>query len=230
MERMTLRQAAERTARSITTLRRYIRRGRLRAEKQNGRYGPEYFVSREDLAEAGLEFESAESHLPEPIRQETTAIALERAFQTTIPLGLYQELQMKHEQLLVQYGMVRVGGLRVLDLQGELEAKRHQLEEGQAELARLEEKLQRETSNLRKRLRQSELEREGRRLENAALKEKVRGLEMLTRNAITNESVDRQFSRVEEQIRRVDKLDRPSGDLVSRPWRTLTPKKDKPDH
>ena len=32
MERMTLREAAQRTARSITTLRRYIRSGRLRAE------------------------------------------------------------------------------------------------------------------------------------------------------------------------------------------------------
>ena len=33
MERMTLREAAGRTSRSVTTLRRYIRSGRLAAEK-----------------------------------------------------------------------------------------------------------------------------------------------------------------------------------------------------
>ena len=33
MDRMTLREAAEKTSRSITTLRRYIRSGRLHAEK-----------------------------------------------------------------------------------------------------------------------------------------------------------------------------------------------------
>jgi hypothetical protein len=45
MERMTLREAAARSSRSITTLRRYIRSGRLHAEKRYGRYGPEYYVS-----------------------------------------------------------------------------------------------------------------------------------------------------------------------------------------
>jgi len=37
---MTLREAAERTDRSVTTLRRYIRNGRLRAEMREGRYDP----------------------------------------------------------------------------------------------------------------------------------------------------------------------------------------------
>ena len=51
---MTLREAAERTSRSITTLRRYIRAGRLRAEKRHGRFGPEYYVSAAELIQAGL--------------------------------------------------------------------------------------------------------------------------------------------------------------------------------
>ena len=40
----------------------------------------------------------------------------------------------------------------------------------------------------------------------SALEEKVRALEMVTRNAVTNESVERQFSRVMDQTRRVDRL------------------------
>jgi transposase len=48
MERLSLREAAERTARSVTTLRRYIRAGRLQAQKAPGRFGPEYFVTEED--------------------------------------------------------------------------------------------------------------------------------------------------------------------------------------
>ena len=38
----------------------------------------------------------------------------------------------------------------------------------------------------------AELELEGRGLEIAALREKIRGLEMLTRNAVTNETIERQ--------------------------------------
>ena len=41
---MTLRQAADRTGLSATTLRRYIKSGRLRARLIPGRYGPEYVV------------------------------------------------------------------------------------------------------------------------------------------------------------------------------------------
>ena len=113
---------------------------------------------------------------------------------------------MKHEQLLVQYGMVRAGGLRVLEMQAEIEARRRQIDDAQAENTRVKERLAREAGDLRKRLREAELELEGRRVEAAALREKVRGLEMLTRNSVTNEEIDRQFSDVMEQIRRVDRL------------------------
>ena len=54
MEPMTLREAARRTSRSITTLRRYIRSGRLQAEKRQGQFGPEYLVHEHQLAGAGL--------------------------------------------------------------------------------------------------------------------------------------------------------------------------------
>jgi hypothetical protein len=131
---------------------------------------------------------------------------LDRVLRESVPITLFQELQMKHEQLLVQYGMVRAGGLRVLDMQAELEVRRRQLDDAQAENTRVKERLAREAGDLRKRLREAELELEGRRVETAALREKVRGLEMLTRNRVTNEEIDRQFSDVMAQIRRVDRL------------------------
>jgi hypothetical protein len=227
MERMTLRQAADRTSRSITTLRRYIRSGKLRAEKRGGRYGPEYFVSLQALDEAGLD---AERSLTQAPRRDSES--LERAFRESVPLTLYQELHMKHDQLLVQYGMVRAAGLRVLDLQGELETKRHQLEDSLAEIARLKDRPKRELTALHKRLRAAELELEGRRLEIAALRAKIRGLEMLTRNAVTTETIERQFSEVVEQIQRVEELElrRAPGQALRGPWRAGMPEKSPPDH
>ena len=212
MDRLSLREAAERTSRSVTTLRRYIRSGRLVAEKLPGRFGPEYFVGEADLEAAGL---SARPATAPPAPGTALAVSggshfpvagLERVLRETVPLGLFQELQMKHEQILVQYGMVRAGGLRVMELQAELDTRRRQIEEAQAETARLKERLSREAGDLRKRLREAELELEGRRVEAAALREKVRGLEMLTRNTVTNEAIDRQFTDVMDQMRRVDRL------------------------
>jgi hypothetical protein len=201
---MNLREAAERTLRSITTLRRYIRSGRLRAEKVRGRYGPEYFVSEDDLRHAGLTLEPIEDEPPRALEKVRTSLPAPRGGET-VPLSLYLELQMKHEQLLVQYGMMRASGLRVLDLQGEIETKRGEIEEYRAQVSVLKERLSREAGRTRKRLQEAELELEGRGLEIAALKEKIRGLEMLTRNAVTNESIERQVSDLMDQTRRVER-------------------------
>ena len=118
METMTLREAARRTSRSVTTLRRYIRSGRLPAEKRQGRFGPEYFVSEPELNEAGLKTVSAEraGELIRPGTSLPVPAAPASLAELAVPATLFQELQMKHEQLLVQYGMVRVGGMRVLEL------------------------------------------------------------------------------------------------------------------
>jgi excisionase family DNA binding protein len=219
MERMTLREAAARVNLSVTTLRRYIRSGRLRAEKLPGRYGPEYFVSWNALDEARLREDAGASNLPEPVRRPPRAPA-QASFRDTLPIGLDQELQMKHEQLLVQYGMVRASGLRTLEIQGELDAKRREIEECRAEIARLRERLGKETAILRQKLRDAEMEMEGRGMEIAALREKVRALEMLTRNAVTNETIERQFASVMEQMRVVDRLseERDPAHRPRRPW------------
>ncbi len=218
MDRMTLREAAERCSRSITTLRRYIRSGRLHAEKRYGRFGPEYYVSAEDLTEAGLDLT--------PTRQPTAMTARRSAkaesapqyvpggdsrFQHSVPLSFYQDLQMKHEQLLVQYGMVRAGGLRVMELQAEVEDKKRKLDELQARNAKLREQVERGSADLRKRLQEALLELEGKGLEVCALQEKVRALEMLTRNAVTNETIEKQFSQLIDQTRRVEEISSRSG-------------------
>jgi hypothetical protein len=230
MQRISLREAAARTSRSVTTLRRYIRSGRLRAEKKTGRYGPEYFVSEEDLLEAGLEPRSQAGESLEPAGAPPGP--LDRVLRESVPLTLYQDLSMKHEQLLVQYGMIRAAGLRVMELQGELETRRRQLEDSLAEIARLKERPHREVAALKKKLAQMELELEGRHLEIAALREKIRALEMLTRNAVTSETIERQFSEVVEQIQRVDDLekDRTPGETVRGPWRPPARESDTPDH
>jgi hypothetical protein len=210
MERMTLREAAQHTARSITTLRRYIRSGRLHADKRFGRFGPEYYLSPQDLAEAGLSVKRPSGgDLPVVaklgVAPPPTAVTHEQIAHS-IPISLYQELQMKHEQLLVQYGMIRVAGMRSMDLQRRLDGAREKLTKLQERRGR-EGRLQgRQDEQLGRQLREAHLELEGRALEVLALKEKVRGLEMLTRNEITNETIDKQFTEIVDQSKRLQRL------------------------
>lgn len=239
MERINLKEAARKTSRSVTTLRRYIRSGNLAADKLPGRFGPEYFVTSEQLAAAGLDIRGAESGPTTAIAvaRSSTSPALraaprDRFSRESVPISLFQDLQLKHEQLLVQYGMVRAGGLRVLDMQAELETRRRQIDDAQAENTRIKERLAREAGELRRRLREAELDLEGRRIEAAALREKVRGLEMLTRNRVTNEQIDQQFSDVMDQMRRVERLTAEQDQqktTVSGPWHERGPQVD-PEH
>lgn len=196
---MSLREAARRSSRSVTTLRRYIRRGKLQADKHAGRYGPEYRVTDRALSDAGL---PAVADPPASALAVTGAARLQEAAEP-VPLALYQELQSKHEQLLVQHGMLRVAGLRALEFKAELDGTRRRLEEAQSHVAELRRKLADENSRLSRRLRRSELERESRQIELEALREKLRSLEMLHRNAETSDSIERQFAAIMEQSRRV---------------------------
>ena len=204
MDAMTLRQAAARTARSITTLRRYIRRGRLHADLREGRFGPEYWVSPGDLVEAGLE-PKPDDGLSRALTPAGSWLTLERLGRDTVPLTVFQELQMKHEQLLVQYGMVRAGGLRLLELQAELETARAQVASAEDTVTRLRRRHHDEMTLLKRRLRESELELEGRRVEVAALREKMRALELLRPLAAPG-AADERFGGLVDQIRRVDRL------------------------
>lgn len=209
MQRLTLREAAERTSRSITTLRRYIRSGRLHAEKRYGRFGPEYYVAADDLSEAGLDVELESDRgraLPE--LRSNTASAPPAVSGEGVPISLYQELQMKHEQLLVQYGMIRAGGLKAMELQQQAESRQETLDVAEREILELRQQLESRDGGLRSELSEARLELEGKSLEIAALKSKVRALEMLTRNAVTNETIENQFLELVQQERRVDQLGR----------------------
>jgi hypothetical protein len=239
MEPMTLREAAQRSSRSITTLRRYIRSGRLHAEKRQGRFGPEYFVTVRDLTDAGLDPENGArpgaiaTRGAGPERAPTLPVQRERErlVPDNVPLALYEDLQMKHEQLLVQYGMVRAGGLRVMELQTELEKRQRRLEDAESESQRMRERHGREIAEFRKRLETARHELEGRSLEIAALQEKVKALEMMTRNAVTNETIEKQFRQIQDQARRVQEM------KSRRKWTTgertavrRPPGTDTPDH
>ncbi|HKQ61342.1 MAG TPA: hypothetical protein VJS92_08610 [Candidatus Polarisedimenticolaceae bacterium] len=218
---MTLREAAQRTSRSITTLRRYIRSGRLHAEKQHGRFGPEYYVGEQELLQAGLQPREDAAGQALALTSAATVPALRgRALRDAVPLVLYQELQMKHEQLLVQYGMVRTGGLRVMQLQGELESRERELGELRNDGARARKHFADEAARLREELQRAQGELSARELEIAAYQEKVKALELLTRNAVTTEAIEQQFDAVMTQSRRVDQLTRQS-DLQRAPFRVL---------
>ena len=213
---MTLREAAARTSRSITTLRRYIRTGRLHAEKHYGRFGPEYFVSERDLADAGLDREapgpaldlvgravhSAQAAHPAPLPAPVPSYD-PRWLREIVPLTLFQELQLKHEQLLVQYGMVRAAGLRSMELRSELDASRQRALEAEAAIERLGRDHAQRLAALGAQLRESQLELEGRRLEIEALCSKVRTLELSSRSAAPSETIEQQVRRIHEQARRL---------------------------
>lgn len=239
MEPMTLREAALRSSRSITTLRRYIRSGRLHAEKRYGRFGPEYFVTARDLTEAGLDPDHGErSSEIAPRRVDMVekssppaVSARDRAVHDGVPLSLYLDLQMKHEQLLVQYGMVRAAGLRVMELQTELETRQRKLDEAELERRRLRQRLGQESAEFKKRMDAARRELEGRSLEIAALQEKVKALEMMTRNAVTNETIENQFRQIMDQSRRVEEMkSRRRWSADERTAVRQPPRDDGPDH
>jgi len=99
--------------------------------------------------------------------------------------------------------MMRAGGLRTMELQAEIESRNRELEGARESVRRLRHDAEAQAG----RLREATLELHGRGLEIDALREKVRALEMLTRNAVTTEAIDKQFRAVVDQTRRVHELE-----------------------
>jgi hypothetical protein len=139
------------------------------------------------------------------------------AARDAVPSSLFHELQLKHEQLLVQYGMVRAGGLRLLEWKAEAEASREAAAREREENEQTRQRLLREITDLRKRLRESELELEGRQLEITALREKLAALERSSPRAPDGKALERQLEALAEQHRRVDRLQE------ARPVRPIDP-------
>lgn len=227
MEKLTLREAAEHSGLSITTLRRYIRSGKLTAVKSQGRYGPEYCMTPEALEEAGAPLPAWGGNGEEGLKGRAahaglsaaragrpasrTPVALsatvaESVLREMIPIDLYRELAMKHEQILVQYGMVRVGGQRLMEYKAQAEQLAETLR-GVEEAAEADrERYERDASVLQQHVRQAELALEEKAQELTELREKVRILELIGRNAVTTETIERQFLQVFDKKREIGEL------------------------
>jgi hypothetical protein len=200
MERLTLRQASERSGLSPSLLLRYVHRGRLAAFRLEGPEEEALRITPADLERAGL----PGSQALEP--RSSNELPVAAASGEAVPLTLYRELLMKHEQLLVQYGMVRVGGARLYELKAEAEAKAAELGRMQGALRGAEKRHGREMAEMGTRLRRAELALQERETRIAALENKIRGLELVTRNAVTTESIERRFLEVLEKEREVEDL------------------------
>lgn len=191
---MTLRQAADHTGLSATTLRRYIKSGRLRARLIPGRYGPEYVVSDDDLDAARL-LAAEDAEVLEEGGDDERHSSLAVLGTDVVPAILYRELMMKHEQLLVQYGMLRVGGQQLYETRQDTQRHAREIEEQNEELAQLQARHAREIGELKTRLRQAELVIADKDDQIRALRGQIRRLEIALRNAETAQTIDQQFAR-----------------------------------
>ncbi len=156
-EMMTLRQAADRTGLSATTLRRYIKSGRLKARLVPGRYGPEYVVDDKSLEAAGIAPRANDGEAPRPA---ATAVARHdgAGFSGDVVPGLmYRELLMKHEHLLVQFGALRVSGQQLYEVRQEAEQRAREARRAVDELEQVRNRHAREIGQLKSQLRRAAL-------------------------------------------------------------------------
>jgi len=173
MTDLTIREASRLIGRTPATLRRYIRSGRLPAAKEEGKFGEEYRIRREDLLALGFTPANPEETGSEALVR-SDAAPPSRVPQDVVPISLYNELLMKHEQILVQYGMIRAGGQKLLEFKADSEAKTEEIRRHQERYQALRQRALKEIALLRKRLRESEIALEERRIEVAVLEERLR--------------------------------------------------------
>jgi hypothetical protein len=178
MKTFTIRQASQAVGRAPATIRRYIKSGKLPAEKEPGKFGEEFRIQIESLQALGWVGDGAatENARPDPALV-PVKWGQERA-EKLVPRDLYSELVMKHERLLVQYGMIRAGGVKLLEARAELEVKDSLLADREREIRELKERSEKEIGFLQNHLRQAEIEIEDRNIEIALLQEKVRRMEI----------------------------------------------------
>src|SRR5437762_2541155 len=67
-----------------------------------------------------------------------------------VPLSLYNELLMKHEQILVQYGMIRAGGQKLLEYKADAESKAEEIRDARERYDALRQRALKEIGLLRK--------------------------------------------------------------------------------
>lgn len=205
MTTLTIRQASEVVGRAPATIRRYIKSGRLPAAKDQGKFGEEFRIRMEDLQSLGLARTEPPAPAPGaaqpdgdlPVRWAPAPPVV--SAEPGIPRDLYAELVMKHERLLVQYGMVRASGVKMLEARADLEAKDSLLSEREREIREIKERSEREIGFLQNHLRQAEIEIEDRNIEIALLQEKLRRLEMAAAGAEVVRSFDEEVRTIQDR-------------------------------
>lgn len=207
MKTLTIRQASEAIGRAPATIRRYIKSGRLPAEKEQGKFGVEFRIREEDLQSLGVVPGEALSVREPSVSPAPVRSLVEEISQRYVPRELYSEMVMKHERLLVQYGMIRAGGQKLMEYRAESEMKDSLLAEREKEIREIRERSGKEVEFLQNHLRQAEIEIEDRNIEISLLQEKVRRLEMAAAGAAAVRSFDEEVRSIREQEARVAEMD-----------------------
>jgi len=201
---LTIREASRLIGRTPATVRRYIRSGRLRAEKEIGKFGEEYKIRREDLLALGF---SADGELPVRVVQELPEARGQAPREVMVPSSLYNELLLKHEQLLVQYGMIRAGGQKLLEYKAVAETKDDELQKAEDRYQSLRARAIKEIQFLRKHLREADLEVEERNIEITLLQEKIKRLEAAAAHAATDDGFDKNIVEIRQKERDIAQIE-----------------------
>jgi excisionase family DNA binding protein len=234
MTHLTIREASQLIGRTSATIRRYIRSGRLAAEKQAGKFGEEYRIRREDLL--GLGFSPSDPPVPSESALVKAAPASLAPPIDGVPISLYNELLMKHEQILVQYGMIRAGGQKLLEYKADAEAKTAAIEREKERYQSLRQRAVKEIGFLRKRLREMEMRLEEQRIEIALLQEKGRRIDPSGPASSPGGSFEATLMEIKDQERAIAELaaeePRPALSIAGgEPWASGFPPLDrKEDH
>jgi excisionase family DNA binding protein len=233
MTLLTIREASQLIGRTPATIRRYIRSGRLQAEKEIGKFGEEYKINREDLLALG--FSAAGGSLPARVEQPGQP-ASTGSLEGSVPVSLFNELLMKHEQILVQYGMIRAGGQKLLEYKADAEAKEESLRGAEARFQALRARAAKEIKFLRRHLREAEIEIEDRNIEITLLQEKIKRLELAAAGVATIQSFDSDVTEIREKERTIAQLEStepvasPTYDPPEAWFEPLSPKDGGEDH
>jgi len=230
---LTIREASQLVGRTPATIRRYIRSGRLKADKELGKFGEEYKIRREDLLALGL---AAQSDLPARTAASVPAALEQEPREAMVPVSLFNDLLMKHEQILVQYGMIRAGGQKLLEYKAAAESREDDLRRAEDRYQALRSRAVKEIQFLRKHMREAEIEVEERNIEITLLQEKIKRLELAAAHAASVDTFDRSLVEIRQKEREIAQMETespkaPSSYDPAPDWvKTYTPPDGDPDH
>ena len=201
---LTIREASRLIGRTPATVRRYIRSGRLQAGKEIGKFGEEYKIRREDLQALGF---PTDGELPVRVPHQVPAARDTAPQEMMVPASLYNDLLLKHEQILVQYGMIRAGGQKLFEYKAVAEARDDELKKADDRYQALRSRALKEIQFLRKHLREAEIEVEERNIEITLLQEKLKRLEAAAAHAATVDSFDKSLVDIRQKEHEIAQIE-----------------------